>query len=128
MQSKGVEGVTYEVMDFLDLKFENDEFEYIIDKGSFDALCCDGSEETMVKVLKYFQEISRVLAPDTGKYLCVSLLQDFVFDALLSFFLRKDAPFFDIKIYKLDKLSTVDTSSFLPFMLSISKRTDGTQS
>jgi hypothetical protein len=30
-------------MDMLDLKFDEGHFDLVIDKGSFDALCCDTS-------------------------------------------------------------------------------------
>ena len=41
MNKKGIEGVTYMVMDFLAMQFEDDDFDIVLDKGSFDALCCD---------------------------------------------------------------------------------------
>ena len=41
MQKKGHEGVTYKTMDFLNLEYKDSEFDLVIDKGSFDALCCD---------------------------------------------------------------------------------------
>ena len=74
MKAKGIEGVEFLEMDFLDLKYEANTFDFIVDKGSFDALCCDASPETQQKVQKYLLEISRVLKNEGGKYLCVSLL------------------------------------------------------
>ena len=53
MNAKKIEGVQYEVMDFMDLKFEDGNFDAVIDKGSFDALCCDDTPETKNKVNKY---------------------------------------------------------------------------
>ena len=74
MKAKGIEGVEFLEMDFLELKYEEGSFDYIVDKGSFDALCCDASPETQQKVQKYLSEISRVLNKEGGKYMCVSLL------------------------------------------------------
>lgn len=79
MKAKKIDGVTFEVMDFLDLKFEENHFDAVIDKGSFDALCCDDTSETKSKVNKYLTEIERVLNTAQkgscgGKYICVSLL------------------------------------------------------
>lgn len=37
--------------------FENGKFSYVIDKGSFDALCCDTSFETKEKIRAYLKEI-----------------------------------------------------------------------
>ena len=41
MQKLGHKGVSYLTMDFLNLQFEDGDFDLVIDKGSFDALCCD---------------------------------------------------------------------------------------
>ena len=60
-------------MDFLEMKFEDGDFDLVIDKGSFDALCCDTTNETWLKVVKYLSECMRVTKVG-GKYLCVSLL------------------------------------------------------
>ena len=53
-------------------------------KGTLDALCTDQSEETLGKVRKYFGEACRVLSDKGGVFVCVSLLQDFVLDILVS--------------------------------------------
>lgn len=76
----------YKVMDMLNNTFEDGSFYYVIDKGTLDALCSDKTPDTAAKVIKYFNEILRVLIPKGGTYICVSLLQDFVLDALLAFF------------------------------------------
>jgi len=61
-------------MDMLDLQaFPDGHFSYVLDKGSFDALCCDTSQETKEKIDKYLKEIFRVLNNE-GQYLVVSLL------------------------------------------------------
>jgi ubiquinone/menaquinone biosynthesis C-methylase UbiE len=87
MQEKSTSPVEYKVMDMLDMSgFENGTFDFAIDKGSLDALCSDSSPETLAKVIKYFTEVHRVLKPNGGQYMCVSLLQDFILEALIDFF------------------------------------------
>ena len=80
--------IDYQVMDMLNMTFEDGSYDYAIDKGTLDAICADKSPETALKVIKYFNEIVRVLNPKGGTYICVSLLQDFILDALLSFFCK----------------------------------------
>ena len=126
MQKKGHEGVSYLTMDFLNLQFEDKEFDLVIDKGSFDALCCDQTEETGQQVLKYLGEVARVLG-EGGKYLCISLLQDFVLQALLNFFeIGKDNPLFgdysfEFQVCKVDKVCTLESSRFQPFLITVTK-------
>jgi ubiquinone/menaquinone biosynthesis C-methylase UbiE len=72
--------VDYRVIDMLNMTdFEAGSFDYVIDKGTLDALCSDSSAETKTKVIQYFNEIQRVLNPKGGSYILISLLQDFVF-------------------------------------------------
>lgn len=86
MKNRGNDSVEYLVMDVLNTTFENGTFNCAVDKGTLDALCSDRSPETAERVIKYFNEIVRVLNPQGGTYICISLLQDFVLDALVSYF------------------------------------------
>lgn len=86
MINRGYAGVEYEIMDSLHMTYEASSFDYVIDKGFLDALCTDRSSDTAHKVVTYFNEIIKVLNVKGGTYVCVSLLQDFVLDALITFF------------------------------------------
>jgi ubiquinone/menaquinone biosynthesis C-methylase UbiE len=86
MNNRGVAGVEYHVMDATAMSFETGSFDFAVDKGTLDALCADKSPETASRVVAYFNEVIRVLSPKGGVYICVSLLQDFVLDALVSYF------------------------------------------
>lgn len=78
--------INYQVMDMLNMSFEDGSFDYAIDKGTLDAICADNTPETATKVVQYFNEVLRVINPKGGTFVCVSLLQDFILDALISFF------------------------------------------
>lgn len=57
MNSKGFP-IQFKVGDMLNMKDVNeDSIDFVIDKGSFDALCSDSAEETKVKVNQYLREI-----------------------------------------------------------------------
>lgn len=86
MVNRGVAEVDYQVMDMLKMTFPDSSFDFAIDKGTLDALCTDKSPETGKRVIQYFNEIVRVLNDKGGTYVCISLLQDFVLEALLGFF------------------------------------------
>ena len=81
--------IEYLCMDATNMSgFEDGKFDYAIDKGTLDALCTDNTPETQAKVKSYFNEVMRVINPKGGAFICVSLLQDFVLEAILDFFSR----------------------------------------
>lgn len=50
--------VDYRVIDMLNMsEIEDGSIDYVVDKGTLDALCSDESQETKEKVVKYFSEI-----------------------------------------------------------------------
>ncbi|XP_057661192.1 eEF1A lysine and N-terminal methyltransferase homolog [Diorhabda carinulata] len=79
------ENLKYLQMDALNMTFDNEQFSVILDKGTLDALMPDDSEETIEKIKKYFDEISRVLKIG-GRYICISLLQEHILQFLLKYF------------------------------------------
>ncbi len=46
MSNKGTPGVDYQVMDATAMTFENSSYDFVVDKGTLDALCADKSPET----------------------------------------------------------------------------------
>ena len=75
MNERNVSGVSYAVMDFLNMTYENNSFDVILDKGSFDAICLDVDPESETKFTKYLSEQIRVLDHSAGgQFLIVSLL------------------------------------------------------
>jgi hypothetical protein len=65
-----------------EMTFTNESFDFIIDKGSLDALMSTDSEETLHQAASMFRHISRLLR-DKGSYICVSLGEDYILRTLL---------------------------------------------
>lgn len=60
-----------------------------VDKGTFDALAIDDSQETVDRCWAYFNEMVRVLAKD-GVFVIVSLLQPHVLKIFMDFFVKSN--------------------------------------
>ena len=81
----------YLKMDVLDMnQIDEKTIDLVIDKGTLDALFSSNQEEDHTKIEKYFNEILRVLKPNTGYFVCVSLLQLHIFKQILSFFIKNE--------------------------------------
>lgn len=91
MQQKYAEsrpGLVYLQMDALQTKFDAASFSVIFDKGTLDALFSENSSEARERVSKLFSEIDRLLKFG-GRYVCISLLQDFILSFVLDYFTVK---------------------------------------
>jgi len=94
--------VDYRVMDMLKMDLEAASHDIVLDKGSFDVICCTSDVETKEKTSKYCQEIKRVLNLK-GAFLLVSLLQDFVLADLLDNFTSDESDPYEITIHLIHK-------------------------
>ena len=74
----------------------------MLDKGSFDAICCTKDVETQEKTKRYCNEVKRVLNKK-GAFLLVSLLQDFVLEDLLNNFALDETDPYEITIHLIHK-------------------------
>lgn len=72
-------------MDALNMSFDNEEFNVVLDKGTLDALMPDDTERSNEVIDKYFAEIKRVLKLG-GRFVCISLLQGHILCKLLNVF------------------------------------------
>ena len=88
MKERGETGVQYQVKDCtkLEAQVDKDSFDFVLDKGTFDALCSDTKKQTKELVKSYLNGIEHALT-STGSFLCVSLLQDFVLADLLAYYM-----------------------------------------
>ncbi|XP_023224128.1 methyltransferase-like protein 13 [Centruroides sculpturatus] len=81
----GRKGLEFKKMDMLQMTFDDEEFSVVLDKGTLDALLSEDTEEVNRRAEAMFSEIKRVLRP-CGRYICVSLLQDFILKKMLNWF------------------------------------------
>jgi ubiquinone/menaquinone biosynthesis C-methylase UbiE len=124
------EFLKYEKADMTDMKsIPDNSISVVVDKGSFDALCSDDSAETKAKCQKYLNEVFRVLSDKGGAFVCVSLLQDFVFKALTDFTNagednnHAEKNLFDFRIQRIEKPIRKDphAKEFVPYFCTVKK-------
>jgi hypothetical protein len=56
-----ISAVDYRVDDMLNMSYKDQEFDVVLDKGSYDALCVDIEKETQAKVTLYCKGVQRIL-------------------------------------------------------------------
>ncbi|KAJ8901523.1 hypothetical protein NDN08_007367 [Rhodosorus marinus] len=78
-------GMSWEVMDMTCMRFESGVFNVVVDKGALDALASSDSDLVFKDVNKFFDEVKRVLQAG-GKYICMSLGEDYLLKWLLEGF------------------------------------------
>lgn len=120
----------YAKMDMTDMKgVDSGSIGVVVDKGSFDAICSEDDEASKAKANAYLNEVFRVLSDQGGAFICVSLLQSFVFKALVDFInfgrenKQKDDHIFDFRVQRIDRYLKKDPqqSEFVPFFLTVRK-------
>ncbi|KAJ3675662.1 hypothetical protein LUZ60_004704 [Juncus effusus] len=80
LSDKGISGIKVLVADMLDLPFEHETFDLVIEKGTMDVLFVDSGDpwnpniENVNKVMKMLEEIHKVLKPD-GIYISIAFGQ-----------------------------------------------------
>lgn len=94
-------------MDAIQMKFKDEEFSVILDKGTVDALTPDSDSAT--KLYAVLKEVSRVLRVG-GRFLCISLLQFHVLQALLNWFSSDSAWTWVIRFHRCEDAEVQDAS------------------
>jgi ubiquinone/menaquinone biosynthesis C-methylase UbiE len=90
------------VMNMLELGFGDASFDAVFDKGALDALMGTNTAESHDEASQMFAEFSRVL-DGKGRFICVSMAQNFVLHHLLEHFLLKESTNPDLPFHwKLD--------------------------
>jgi SAM-dependent methyltransferase len=108
--------MSWEVMDMTALAYESESYDVIIDKGALDALMSANTSEAKQQAVNMFESISRVLKAN-GRYLCITLAEDFIVEHLLGFFTQTMR--YTTQIYTIHS----DTPSpFKTFVIVITKR------
>ncbi|KAL1491714.1 hypothetical protein ABEB36_012271 [Hypothenemus hampei] len=111
-------GLRYLEMDALNTSFDNEQFSVIIDKGTLDALMSDELDATVENVNKYFSEIQRVLK-NTGRYICISLLQDHILLKLLDYFPSNNWMFRIVRCFESELKSIANGENAMPVFMVV---------
>ncbi|OXU27110.1 hypothetical protein TSAR_005725 [Trichomalopsis sarcophagae] len=77
--------LVFEQMDATKMTYDDGKFSVVLDKGTLDALMPDSEEATMTLITKYLEETKRVLR-NSGRYICISLLQEHILRTLVTSF------------------------------------------
>ncbi|XP_011301655.1 methyltransferase-like protein 13 isoform X1 [Fopius arisanus] len=77
--------LVFHQMDATETTFPDDKFSVVLDKGTLDALMPDSNEDTVLRINKFFNEISRLLRRG-GRYICISLLQEHILKKIVDYF------------------------------------------
>ncbi|XP_015114910.1 eEF1A lysine and N-terminal methyltransferase homolog [Diachasma alloeum] len=77
--------LVFEQMDATQTTYSNENFSVVLDKGTLDALMPDTNKDTILRINRFFDEISRVLRRG-GRYICISLLQEHILRKIVAYF------------------------------------------
>lgn len=111
-------------MDACDMsKFADGEFSVVIDKATLDAILVDESQEVSDYVQRYWAEIERVLRVG-GRYLCISLLQKHILEAMLTRFARNNWMFRVVRCIEAEERNSEEQSdgNSLPVFMVIATK------
>ena len=103
-------------MDLLDMKFESNSFQVVLDKGTLDAIFTSDDGKIAENIEKMLGEIARVLKVG-GRYLCVSLAQEHILNMLLEYFQKLN---WFIRVHKVE---TPSNASPLPVFVFVFTKT-----
>jgi len=119
-QNKQRRELIFEKMDVTDMKYKDDEFSVVLDKGTLDALFTDTSEKVVAKVEEMWAEISRVLRVG-GRYICVTLLQPHILTAVVTWFSSKGWPVRIIRCIEAEQNKSAQDRVYPVFVVVVTK-------
>lgn len=114
----------YLQMDACDMsQFEGNKFSVILDKATIDAVMVDDSADIKDYVHKYWSEISRVLRVG-GRYVCISLLQKHIIEAMIEFFAKNNWMFRVVRCIEAEEKTneTSNDGTSLPVFIAIATK------
>lgn len=106
----------WEVMDMTSLTYESESFDVVLDKGALDALMSADTIEAKSQASNMFQSINNVLKSN-GRYICITLAEDFIVEHLLGFF-TSTYPY----LIQIHTIQTDSPSPFKTFVIIITKQ------
>lgn len=113
--------LVYEHMDATQMAYADNTFSVILDKGTLDALMPDTKEGTVSNVNKYFKEITRILR-NGGRYICISLLQEYILRQLLSYFPNVGFMFRIVRCHEAEEKTRLEDGSSIPVFAVIATK------
>lgn len=110
-------------MDATAMKFDNESYSVVLDKGTLDAMMSEESDSLNEMIQKYFSEVSRVLKT-MGRFVCVSLLQEHIINALLNYFPANNFLFRVVRCLEAEEKtsSTNEDGSSMPVFLVVATK------
>ena len=109
-------------MDLLDMKFDDESFQVVLDKGTLDAIFANDDEKIAENIEKMLGEISRVLKVG-GRYVCVSLAQQHILKKLLEYFSKLR---WFIRVHKVETPSNASPLPVFAFVFTKTRQTPAT--
>ncbi|XP_050490321.1 eEF1A lysine and N-terminal methyltransferase homolog [Bombus huntii] len=113
--------LVYEHMDATQMAYADNTFSVVLDKGTLDALMPDTKEGTVSNVNKYFKEITRILR-NGGRYICISLLQEYILRQLLSYFPNVGFMFRIVRCHEAEEKTRLEDGSSIPVFAVIATK------
>lgn len=113
--------LVYEHMDATQMTYSDNTFNVVLDKGTLDALMPDNKEGTVSTINKYFKEITRVLR-NGGRYICISLLQEYILKQLLSYFPSNGFMFRIVRCHEAEEKTRMEDGSSIPVFAVIATK------
>lgn len=108
----------FKQMDATKMKYEDGTFSVVLDKGTLDALMPTSETEVLCKINSYFGEITRVLRI-CGRFICISLLQEHILKALLSYFPQNGFLFRISRCFEVEKKAQENGENTMPVFIVI---------
>lgn len=104
-------------------EFEDNKFSVVLDKATIDAVMPDNAEKSKAYVTKYWSEIARVLRIG-GRYICISLLQNHIIEAMVEFFTKRDWMFRVVRCLEAEEKTnqTSNDGTSLPVFMVIATK------
>ncbi|XP_060828397.1 eEF1A lysine and N-terminal methyltransferase homolog [Bombus pascuorum] len=113
--------LVYEHMDATQMAYADNTFSVVLDKGTLDALMPDTKEGTVSNVNKYFKEITRILR-NGGRYICISLLQEYILRQILSYFPNVGFMFRIVRCHEAEEKTRLEDGSSIPVFAVIATK------
>ena len=122
VKNKGRSGMRWIVGDMTNMhQIEKNSIDIVFDKGALDALLSENSFDCKLQAKLMFAEIERVLV-DEGAYICITLAQEFVIQALLDYFTGSASAGSKLGwSIIIEVIVSRSPSPFVPFIITITK-------